>query len=621
MNFRTSAVLKSPFAVFTLLLAIKFCLASAVIFGEVSLQTFLAALPPAWAAFALVEAIAVKRRLLGYFIVNLLLTAIYFAVIMYYKYFGIIVTYHALAQIGQVTEVKGSVFQLLHPYYLLIFTDILMIAALAIWSKRFREWGNRPRQLSRRSAFGLLALASIVLCALQIVPNRHIVNELKQAERMGIINYQLYIMLSSGNERLLDPTVVTLENVNRLKETAADGNVDDAPTGFGAARGRHIIYIQLEALQDFLINLQVGQTEITPILNGLLGEAVYYPNVYQQVGAGNTSDAEFTANTSFYTPPAGAASEVYGDKSLPSLPKLLEQYGYRTATFHTNDVTFWNRDELYDALGFDHYYDQGYFEKEDLVHFGASDEMLYRRTAEKLEELAAGGSPIYANVISMSAHHPFNLPVHKNRISLPERFEGTFIGDYLRSQHYADYALGLFAEQLKADGIWDNSLIVIYGDHMGVPIYSLTDTDRELLHELIGEPYNYAQMLNIPLLLIAPGALEPGEKPQVGGHSDIMPTVANLAGISLQDHMHFGQDLLNITSNLLPLRYYLPSGSLINDEVIYVPGSSFEDGTVYPLQPDSSQELAGAVTKDQFERSLRLLQLSHSYVSRLPSRE
>src|SRR5690606_19350781 len=99
-------------------------------------------------------------------------------------------------------------------------------------------------------------------------------------------------------------------------------------------------------------------------------------------GQGNTSDAEFVVNTSYYIPPRGAAAQVYAGKSLPSLPKLLQAQGYDTATFHTNVVEFWNRGEMYKALGFNRYYDQEFFGEEDTIFFGASDEVLYRMTAE-----------------------------------------------------------------------------------------------------------------------------------------------------------------------------------------------------------------------------------------------
>lgn len=624
MAVHVREALRTPFALFTVLMTIKFYMASAVVFDGSFWNPLVTSLPSVWAAFALIEMFAGRRKTLAYAIVDLIYTCVYFAVIMYYKYFGIIVTYHAFSQIGQIKEVKGSVFQLMHPYFLLIFVDLVILALLAARHRGFRRWAVRPRPTRMHRAraavlFGVMA----AVCSWLIVPNRGIVNELERAERMGIINYEIDVMLTSGREELIDPDAVTPEAVREVK-----GLKDVAlPKYWRAAENRHIILIQLEAFQTLLLDLEADGREVTPVMNRLKNEAVYFPLFFQQVGAGNTSDAEYTANTSLLTPPAGAASEAYGRKALPSLAKRLHSRGYNAVTFHTNDVAFWNRHDLYAAIGFNRYYDQTYFQDEDLVHFGSSDEVLYRKSAAELARMAEDGRRIYANIISMSAHHPFNLPEHKDIFDLPERFRGTFVGDYLRSQHYADAALGMFIEELKAAGLWENSLIVIYGDHMGMPVYSLTGDDRTLLKELLGRPYGYVDMLRVPLMILAPGALEAQIVETVGGHSDIMPTIANLAGIRLTDSVVFGQDLLNHPNNLLPIRYYLPTGSFINNHAIFIPGEKFADGTVYPLDGGEPLGVDSAapngkplVTEDEYLRALDLFRMSHSYVTHLPER-
>ncbi|MNI84728.1 hypothetical protein D3C73_1416570 [compost metagenome] len=102
---------------------------------------------------------------------------------------------------------------------------------------------------------------------------------------------------------------------------------------------------------------------------------------------------------------------------------------------------------------------------------------------------------------------------------------------------------------------------------------------------------------------------------------DILPTVANLLGVSVENHIHFGQDLLNQTAyNLLPQRYYLPTGSFVNNEELFLSGSGYEDGQHYTLSGDGNKPLLHS-TEDEFDRALKLLQLSDSYVSQLPDRE
>ena len=139
-------------------------------------------------------------------------------------------------------------------------------------------------------------------------------------------------------------------------------------------------------------------------------------------------------------------------------------------------------------------------------------------------------------------------------LDLPERYRDTLVGNYIQAQNYTDYSLGLFIDKLKKNGLWDNSVLVIYGDHLGLPIYSLSEHEKNLMKEIYGRDYDYAEMMNIPLIVIDPGASKPERLTQTGGQVDIFPTVANLLGISLQGHIHFGQDLLNEPSNLLPQR-------------------------------------------------------------------
>nr|WP_253300761.1 LTA synthase family protein [Paenibacillus lautus] len=593
---------------------LKSYLAWMVIFDDVMpWKPLITEIPFIWLVFSLIEWFASKRKLAAYMSVNLLLTAIFFAAIMYYKYYGVIVTYHALEQVNQVTAVSNSVFSLMDPYYLLIFTDIIGMFFLLWRSDRVKKWKVRHAKKEKRKIIPIVFVVSLMLCLFQIMPNRASMNEIVKAQEMGILNYEAYTIFQQENKELVDAKTITQDKVNELKGLGA---ADQEPLLSGAAKGKNLIIIQMESFQKFLIGLNIDGKEITPNLNKLAKESLYFPNFYQNVGQGNTSDAEFVVNTSFYIPPRGAATQHYADRVLPSLPRLLQGEGYDTATFHTNVVEFWNRGELYKALGFNRYYDKAFFGDEDKLFFGASDDALYSKTAAELKKMDEADKPFYSHVISMSAHHPFTIPENKYRMTLPERYEGTFVGDYIRSQNYADDALGKFIEQLKKDGVWDNSLIVLYGDHLGLPIYSLDNKDKELMHEVYGRDYNSGDMINIPLMIHGEG-LQPEVKEQVGGQIDLMPTVANLLGVSMDNQLHFGQDLLNNTdNNLLPERYYLPSGTFINNTTLYIPGIGFEDGTKHPL-PNADEKKTQA-TKEEFERALQLLHLSDSYIRQLP---
>ncbi|WP_141500578.1 LTA synthase family protein [Paenibacillus luteus] len=616
MSFLTPKRLLStrPILFFSFIMLLKSYLAWMVIFEDgFSWTTILKEIPFVLIVYCFIEYFSSKRKLVYYLIANLVMTLILFAVIMYYKYYGVIVTYLALEQVNQVTAVKNSVFSLMDPYYLLIFTDIIIMAFLLFRRKKALNWKKESsRKESKRLVVALFTI-SIALCLFNILPNRASMNEIVKAEQMGILNYEAYMIFSNKDIDFVDPNHITQTKIDEVKKIEQPA----APQLWKTASGKNVIIIQMESFQNFLVNLKIDGKEITPNINKLVNENYYFKHFYQQVGQGNTSDAEFVVNTSFYIPPRGAATMIYADKELPSLPKLLKANGYDTTTFHTNVVEFWNRGELYKALGFDRYYDQKFFGDEDTVFFGASDEQLYKKTAAEMDRMSQNGKPFYSHVISMTSHHPFTIPADKYKMTLPERYENTFVGDYIRAQNYADYALGGFIADLKERGIWDNSLILLYGDHLGLPIYSLDRDDKALMAEIYGHEYSYTDMINIPLVVASTGVTEGKVFDQLGGQVDILPTIANMLGISLDDHIHFGQDLFNQSYNVLPQRYYLPTGSFLSSKELFMSGSGYEDGKHYSLAGDGLKEQEA--TEDEYQRALELLNLSDSYVSQLPS--
>ncbi|EFM11722.1 sulfatase [Paenibacillus curdlanolyticus YK9] len=610
-------LLNRRFLYFTVLLLIKGALAWFVVFDEgPSAMTLVTEIPFFWAIFCLIEWLATKRKILYYMIANLLFSLLYFTVLMYYKYYGIIVTYHAISQADKVTKVGNSTYSLLDPYYLLIFLDIIVIAVL-VW---------RPRAKSIRQAaimkpinkpiISIVFGISVILCLFNIWPNRASMNENKQAEEMGILNYEVYTIFadSTEDEEIIDKSEITQQAIDSIKALQSP----ESPRYYGTAKGKNIIVLQMESFQDFLIGLKIDGKEVTPNMNKLAAENVHFNNFFTMVGQGTTSDAEYVVNTSLYVPKHEAATEHYVDKALPSMPKLLHANGYTTATFHTNKVEFWNRTELYKSLGWDHYYDQAFFGDEDHVAFGASDEVLYAKTAKQLEKMDQADQPFYAQVISMSSHHPFDIPESKVKMALPKAFDDTLVGNYIKAQNYADYALGQFIEELKASGVWDNSIVLFYGDHQGLSLYSLDRKEKQLLQDMIGHEYGYSDMFNVPLVIHAKGVESPALIERTGGEIDIMPTIANLVGVSMEHQIHFGQDILNETSNLLPMRHFLPTGSVITDNHIFLTGNAYADGSNYSLQDNAITSFG--TTEEQYARGMELLKLSDSYVKQLPDK-
>ncbi|MEK4104332.1 LTA synthase family protein [Paenibacillus odorifer] len=606
-----------PFLVFSFVLLLKCAVAWFVVFSDgPNWSMLLTEIPFFFIVFGLIEWMASKRKFLYYMIANLLISVIYFAVLMYYKYYGVIATYHALEQADKVTKVGESTYSLLDPYYLFIFVDIVVFMFFMFRPKYIAIWKERGmnRRMNRTALFGIISV-SLAVCVFNVWPNHASMNENKKAESMGILNYEVYTIFADTREteEIIDSKEITQPSINETKGITEPGS----PKYWAAAQGKNLIVVQMESFQNFLLDLSIDGQEVTPNLNKLLKSEHYFNNFYTNAGQGTTSDAEFVVNTSLYVPHHEVAtSSNYMDKALPSLPKLMKANGYNTATFHTNSVEFWNRKTLYKVLDFDKYYDQAFYGDGDHIAFGASDEVLYAKTVPELVKMDAKDDPFYAMVISMSAHHPYKMPESKNKMTLPKRYEGTLVGNYILAQNYADYAMGQFLDQLKSSGLWDDSVIVFYGDHQGVSLYSLDGNEKSLMEEMVGHEYGYTDMFNIPFIVHAPGVGQPTVYSQTGGQIDIMPTVANLLGISMKDQLYFGEDLMNQQTNMLPVRHFLPTGSFINDTSMYLTGVDYDDGDNFNLIDGSETE--GGSTKEQFDAVQRLLNMSNSYIQQLP---
>ena len=174
---------------------------------------------------------------------------------------------------------------------------------------------------------------------------------------------------------------------------------------FGAAKGRNLIVIQLEAFQNFAINREYEGQELTPFLNSLVNEqeSVYFDHYYYQVGSGNTSDAEFATNNSILGTMSSYTYTLYQQNYFRGLPVLLKEQGYETAAMHAYEKTFWNRENIYPSLGFDHFFDSDYYEDdEDYTGWSVvatNDKSFYHQSIDAMKTMK---EPFYSFMITLS---------------------------------------------------------------------------------------------------------------------------------------------------------------------------------------------------------------------------
>ncbi|WP_195571640.1 LTA synthase family protein [Paenibacillus sp. 1001270B_150601_E10] len=564
-----------------------------------------------------------RWRPLVLFVMNLLLTFLLYADLVYFRYFQDFITIPVLQQTGQVGELGGSIAALLSWKDLYFFLDWLLLLPLCIREMRairrtsylnsraslhFHKpsWGLR---FLRRSAAGLVSLA--VGGMLLFYPIHHATTTWAKGlfdgnwwsaslyNITGIYGFHGYDIARYAEDHWLNNKRLSEDQVHQIEvwfEEHQDQLAGPKAT-FGKYKGSNVIMVQVEALENIVIGNKLNGQEITPHLNQLLKESLYFNRFYHQTGQGRTSDADFSVQSSLHPLPAGSVFTRYPKHQYDVLPTILKENHYTTGAYHAYEAGFWNRNIVYHEFNYDSFMSKKDYAMDDPLGWSLSDASFFRQSLERMKKEQA---PFYSFMITLSSHHPYTMPKQLHKLSV-DPYEGTIFGNYLQAVHYADEAIGSFIEELKESGLWDQSIFILYGDHdNSIP-------DKEPVEALLGQPISDLKMREtkqqVPLIIHLPDGAEAGTYDRVGGQMDVAPTILHWLGIDASK-MHFmGSHLQNEQAPLVVLR----DGSFTNGNITYLPSPDgiVENGTCYdvntedilsaaacsPLQQKASSEL------------------------------
>ena len=329
----------------------------------------------------------------------------------------------------------------------------------------------------------------------------------------------------------------------------------------GILEGKNIIILQLESIQEFVVDKKINGKEITPNLNKFLRENIEFSNMHMQ-SYSSTADSEHSTITSIYPMENGMSFSKYFANNYDDLFKMFNNAGYHTSYMHGNYPYFWNRGNVYGRLNLDELNLKEQFDdvSEEISGY-LSDELLYKQSVQKLKTYR---TPFISYIVSASSHTPFNLEGLQDRskinINIGE-FKDTFFGNYLESANYADYAFGVFIDELKKEGLYEDTAILVFGDHNGVNMY-----DEKLIEFLNMLDNNLTDVdLKLNYTRVICGIKIPGIKnlkiEKAVNKLDIKPTLTYLAGIedgfSLGTNMFGKKDFVCLNNErIISSKYY-----------------------------------------------------------------
>lgn len=503
-----------------------------------------------------------KRRFEALFAFNIVLTILFLADTNFYRYYYNAITIPVFYQfnLGVIGSVNQSILSLFKFKDIIYVIDLPIMIWMLILIKKIEipklKLSNKIAYIVVLSVTGLtIFFSSYSKSNAELFPydNNYVVRSL------GILFFHCYDAKEFIESNVLSSKDLLPDEKSQVEDFYKNNKKVESSNYNGIAKGKNLIVVQMEAMQQFVINKTIEGKEITPNLNKLIKESLYFDNIYYQVAGGNTSDAEFLCNVSLYPIKEGAVYHRYPANTYYTLPKSLSALGYNTYVMHAFAPEFWNRAEMYKAIGFDKFFNVNDYVLDDFAGWDGtalSDDSFFRQSLDKIDY----SKPFYSFMITLSSHHPFSY--FENYDFDVGEFEGTYMGNFLKGAHYADSCLGNFINDLKKRGLFENTLLVLYGDHSAVPKIEAKGLFDFLKIEY--SEYEWIKLQKVPLIIHYP-QLKNGETVHsVGGEIDILPTIANLMGFNAPYAL--GKDLLNTSEGYVVLR----NGSVITDKFIYL---------------------------------------------------
>ena len=467
---------------------------------------------------------------------------------VYYRFFGDVLSAPAILGAGQTGHVLGSVRSLFSPSLVWLIIDWPFAAWLAVRVSRSGTPG--PDWPRRAWVAGLAALviaaAGVALSAptsLAAAPldqrflNRQVVEEL------GLFSYHGYDAWSYLRGTLWRPSVSDqqVQEAFDWLENRAPLRAGEGHAGFGVARGRNLIVVQVESLQDFAVDFRVAGQDVMPHLRRWTSDSLRFTNVTDQTSEGRTSDAEFTTLTSLLPLDHGAAAFRFPGNHYAALPSVLAEHGYATLSAVPFEPGFWNRRVMHPSYGFQTSLFDSDFTMTEAIGWGLNDRDFLQQMVPRLERLPR---PFAAWLITLSLHHPFDDFPDRHKVLKLGALEGTSFGNYLHTMRFFDQALEDFRSALANRGLLDDSLIVVFGDH---DAGFARDAAVARTLGIVDSGPAWALEDRIPLFIRVPGSSAAGltgQRTRLAGQTDVAPTLLALLGVDPARLPYVGRNLL-----------------------------------------------------------------------------
>ncbi len=521
---------------------------------------------------------------------------------IYYSWYSSFASFSLLSALGQVGEVGDAVLAKLKVIY---FIYLIPFGLFIYINSRLnkKDYFSYMRKIEKGK---IMFVSTLVISTILLGLNMAMVSKgsysslQKQWNRESIVK-SFGIVIYQGND-LFQTSYSKMNSLFGYDEAARkfvdyynNREVEESDNKYtGMFEGKNVIMMHLESMMTFFVDLKINGVEITPNLNKLTKEGLYFSSFYPEISVGTSSDTEFTVNTSLLPVSSGTVFVSYYNREYVSLEKLLSDKGYYTFSMHGNKASMWNRNKMHPSLGYKDMYFEDKYNIDEVVGLGLSDHSFYNQIMPILTDIENKNTNYMGTIITLSNHTPFNDLEHYPELDLTYKttklneetgveeevvydyLEGTKLGNYIKSAHYADMALGEFFDSINNSDVMKNTVFVMYGDHDAklnrsefnrYYNYNFETGEIKSTDDPTYINYDYYQNeLNrkTPLIIWSKNKKLRTEIKYPMGMIDVLPTISNMLGI--KNVFALGHDIFETKNdNIVPF----PNGNYLTKKVYY----------------------------------------------------
>jgi glucan phosphoethanolaminetransferase (alkaline phosphatase superfamily) len=377
---------------------------------------------------------------------------------------------------------------------ILLVVSVLAAAAGLPWLMR-----RMPRQFARLA----------VVCAIAVVLLGPMASS--RAETRGMDRNVVTALIGTGL-----PHVAAGDGASEWRESRfeVDGT-GDLLRFAGTAQGLNLVMVSLESTAAQYLSLYGGEYEVMPNLSALARRSLVFENAYAVYP--ESIKGLFSVLCSTY-PAFDSRPEEYANLECRSVASVLGDAGYRTAMFHSGRFGYLGMESIIRHRGYQTLEDAGDIAGSHNSSFGVDEPATVARMLAWIDALPRG-QHFFLTYLPIAGHHPYATPE-------PGPFAGTAeIDQYRNALDYGDASLGALIEGLRARGLEENTVWVIYGDHGE----AFRQHEGNYGHTF----FLYDENIHVPFLIAAPGLLRGQERVRkVVSLVDTAPTILDLMGIA-----------------------------------------------------------------------------------------